>query len=339
MRSATAWKKIAFAALGALAAGAAGAARLGIPQAMVAALAEKPPHVLSELEAIVGPLHRDPANWEEAVGPLHRRLPGPGVARAEVELAIDPFHQDPRKVKDPPLKHWDLDFPWCRDACRRLLAARFPEMRELRVDGRRVLRFGDLYFTELDIAYGFRLSWYDREPLFAVPLRSANETVKLANALAAVAHAGFTRQAVVAQFGPLTRDAGWNADVLHRETWDLFYEPAGAAKPQRFSISFKRPLPSRELLPKLGILKPAVRSEDVHLESRCIFDQTKRMSLETGYPMPAVGGYAVSLCVDPQGLIETREHAPGSPVWSAEGSQIISFEALPPWLDPRQKRM
>jgi hypothetical protein len=88
MRNTAAWK-IAFAALGALAAGAAGAGKPGNPAAVVQALAEKP-HVLSELEAIVGSLHRDPAQWEQAVGPLHRVSPGPGIARADVELAIDP---------------------------------------------------------------------------------------------------------------------------------------------------------------------------------------------------------------------------------------------------------
>lgn len=89
--------------------------------------------------------------------------------------------------------------------------------------------------------------------------------MKLVKALAAIANAGFSRQAVVAHLGALTRDPGRNADVLHTERWDLAYEPAGAAKPQRFSVSFKRPLPSRDLLPRLGIRKPEVRSGDTHL--------------------------------------------------------------------------
>ncbi len=324
--------------LGALAPGAASAAQPANPAAVVQALVEKPPQVLSDLEAVVGSLHRDPTKWEQAVGPLHRVSPGPGVARADVELAIDPFHQDPREEADPSLRHWDLDFLSDREACRRLLAARFPKMKELRVDGRRVLRFGELYLTGLDTADGFRLSWYDREPLFAIPQRSARETAKLVESLAAIANAGFTRTAIVARFGPLTNDPGWNADVLRTETWDLFYQPAGAAKPKRLSISFKRPLPSRELLPKLGLLKPAVRANDAHAELLCIFDRAKPVSIETGYPMPAVGGYAVNLCVDRHGLIDTKENLPTSPVWSVEGTRIISLEALAPWL-PGQERM
>ena len=315
--------------IGTLAAGEADTARSGDPAAVIAALVAKPPQALSELEAIVGPLHRDPAKWEDAIGPLNRVSPGPGVARAGVELAIDSFHQDPQKVSDPALGHWDLDFVAGREACRQLLAARFPKIRELRVDGRRVLRFGDFYYSELGADSGFRLSWYDQEPLFAIPLRSAGETAKLVKALAAIASAGFSRQSVVAHLGPLTRDPGQNADVLHTETWDLTYEPAGAAKPQRFSVSFKRPLPSRDLLPRLGIRKPAVESGDTHMRSRTLFDQAKRLSLETGYPLPAVGGYAISLDVDPHGLIETKGRLPGSPIWSAEGSQILSLEAFP----------
>jgi hypothetical protein len=324
--------------MGAVAAGADGA---GNPAGVVAALAGKPPHVLSELEAIVGPLHRDPAKWGDAVGPLYRVFHEPAFARATVELAIDPFHQDPQKVADPSLRHWDLDFLSGRVASRRLLAARFRDLREIRVDNRIISRFGDLYLTDLDTADGFRLSWYDREPLFAVPLRNASETAKLVEALAAVAHAGFTRQAVVARLGALKPDPGHGADVLRTETWDLIYEPLGAAKPQRLTINFKRPLPARELLPKLGILKPAVRSNDTHLQSRDIFDQaiSIRDSYKTGYPLPAVGGYAVEIHVDPEGLIEMKERTPGSPVWSADGARIISFTALAPWLDPKQKRL
>ncbi|MFL6261591.1 MAG: hypothetical protein ACJ76Y_17995 [Thermoanaerobaculia bacterium] len=314
--------------MGAMAAGAAGS---GNPATVVAALAGKPPRVLSELEAVVGPLHRDPAKWADAVGPLYRVSPRAGVARATVELAIDPFHQDPPKVADPALRHWDLDFLAGRDACERLLAARFPKPRELRVDNRRILRFGDLYLTDLDVDGGFRLSWYDREPLFAVPLRNASETARLVEALAAVADAGFTRQAVVTRLGALAPDPGRNADILRTETWELFYEPIGAAKPRRFTINFKRPLPARELLPKLGIQRPAVKSGDTHLQSRTVFDLAKRSSPETGYPLPAVGGYAVSLEVDPNGLIATREWIAGSPIWSADGAQIIAFEAFPPW--------
>ncbi|HEX4960101.1 MAG TPA: hypothetical protein VF173_04635 [Thermoanaerobaculia bacterium] len=310
--------------------GAANAAKAGNPAQVVAALAAKPPQVLSELEAVVGPLHRDTAKWEDAVGPLRRLSPGPGVARVDVELAIDVFHQDPQKVQDPSLKRWDLDFLSGREASRRRLAERFPKAQELRDGGRRVLRFGDFYYSELDVEGSFRLTWYRDEPLFAIPLRSEGETAKLVNDIAAVAKAGFSRQAVTARFGALTHDPRREVDAVRSATWDLEFSPPGAAKPERFTISFERPLPSRDLLPQLGIERPAVHAGDTHLQSRTIIDLAHRMSLETGYPLPAVAGYVIDISVDPKGLVETSEHVPGSPVWSADGSQIVSFAAFLP---------
>ena len=309
--------------------GAAGG-KTATPLDAVAALIDKPPGVLSELEAIVGPLHRNPARWEDAIGPLHRVSPGPAVARAGVELAIDIFHQDPSKVEDPRLAHWDLDFQTGRDACRRLLAQRLPKPQELRDGGRPVLRFGDFYFTALDAGDGFRLTWYREEPLFAIPGRSESGTARLLADLAAIANAGFTRQAIEARLGRLVHDPRENADVLHAGTWDLTYEPSGAARPERFTINFRRPLPSRDLYSRIGIERPAVRSGDVHMQSRDVFDQAHRSSPKTGYPSPALRGYVIDIGVDPEGLVKTDQRAPGGPVWKAEGSRIVSFSAFLP---------
>lgn len=303
-------------------------AKPGEPSQVIAALVEQPPGVLSQLEAIIGPLHRDPVKWEDAVGPLHRLAPGPGVAKADVELGIDTYHEDPRKVTDPSVIHWSLDFLADRDACRRLLAARFPAPRELHDGGRRVLRFGDFYFSELDVAGGFRLAWYRQEPLFAIPERSERETAKLVADLAAVANAGFTRQAVAAHLGPLTYDREWDEDILRSPTWTLKYSPAGAAKPKRFYLVFKRPLPSQGLLPRFGIQRPAVHSHDVHGIGRTIVDLDHPVSSETGYPMPALRGYIIDIQVYPKGLTAIDDH---SLAWSAEGSQIFSINA---WLPP-----
>lgn len=298
------------------------------PAGVVAALADKQPRVLSELEAVVGPLRRDPAKWEEAVGPLRRISPGPAVARAHVDLGIDIFHQDPRKVEDPSLGHWELDFTSGRDASRRLLAGRFPKAAELRGDdGRRVLRFGDLYFSELDVDGGFRLSWYCNEPLFAIPQRNEQETAKLVAGLAAVANAGFTRQAIAAHLGPLAYDPQRGLDVLRTGTWTLDYKPTGAARPERIAIDFKRPLPARDLLPRLGIQRPGVISGDTHMQSRTVIDLAKRFSPEIGHLLPAVKDYGIRISVDQEGLIKTGEKRPGTPIWSAEGAQILSLSA------------
>src|SRR6185295_15951679 len=81
----------------------------GDPRAVVVALAVQRPGLLSGLETIVGPLHRDRARWEEATGPLDRPRPSPAVRRVHVELGIDPFHFDPRKVEDPRLSSYALE--------------------------------------------------------------------------------------------------------------------------------------------------------------------------------------------------------------------------------------
>ena len=300
------------------------------PPAVVAALVQQPPSVLSGLESIVGSLHRNPAEWEDAIGPLRRISPGPAVARVYVEMAIDPFHQDPSKVVDPSLKHWALDFRKGRDACRKLLAQRLPGPAELRDGGRPVLRFGDFYFSALDASDGFRLSWYREEPLFAIPERNEAETARLLADLAAIANAGFTRQAIEARLGRLVPDRWKETDLLHGATWDLSYAPSGAARPKEFTIHFQRPLPSRDLYSRIGIERPAVRSNDVHMQSRDVFDQAHRLSTETGYPMPALRGYVIDIGVDPEGLVKTDQRAPGSPVWKAEGSRILSFQAFLP---------
>ena len=76
--------KAAFAGVMALMGALAAEGGAGNPASVVAALVGKPPHVLSELEAIVGPLHRDPAKWGDAVGPLYGVSHEPAFSPAEL---------------------------------------------------------------------------------------------------------------------------------------------------------------------------------------------------------------------------------------------------------------
>jgi hypothetical protein len=326
----TFWRSALLIGIGGAIAAGAGLATHRDPGSLVGALIENAPSSLGELEAIIGDLHRDPAKWEDAIGPLRRGALGRGVARAEVELDIDLFHQRPDTVKDPRLSSWSLDFAVGRQSCRRLLRARFPHPSELTDAGRRVLRCGDFYLSELDVADGFRLSWYRRQPAFAIPERDASATAKLVEALAAVAHEGFSRASIVARLGPLAYDSGLGVEVLRQATWIVKYAPAGAAQPDSFRIELERPLPGRDLLPRLGIERPVVAAADVHMQSRRILDLAHPTPAETGYALPAAGGYAVDVRVDPQGLVRVPGHEAGSPLWSAEGAQIIALQAFPP---------
>ncbi len=300
------------------------------PAAVVAALIAQPPRRLSELEAIIGPLPRDRAKWEEAVGPLEASAPSPAVARARVELSIDVFHQDPTEVEDPALGSYTLRFTSGWEACRRLLAASFPAPRALVRFGRPVSRFGDLYLTDPALGGSFALSWYSQEPEFAIPVRGAEETARLVEGLAAVARAGFTRRAVEERFARLAYDPGREEDQAAGETWTVRFEPPGAAVARELWVSFRRPLPAAALLPKIGIPEWRIVSGDTHLQSRHLVGWPRRLDPETGYSLPAVGGYVLRLQVSGEGLTQTTEEYPASPVWSSDDPQLLSFHAFRP---------
>jgi hypothetical protein len=78
-----------------LAATPAGAANNAEAETMVALLLTSAPRQLSQLEAVVGDLRRDVSRWQDAVGPLDRRSPSPGISRVRAQMAIGMYHQDP----------------------------------------------------------------------------------------------------------------------------------------------------------------------------------------------------------------------------------------------------
>lgn len=300
------------------------------PAAVVTAIAANPPRTLSQLAAIVGPLPRDRSKWDEAVGPLVVSAPSPAVARARVELSIDVFHLDPTEVEDPSLGSYVLRFTSRYEASRSALAAAFPAPNELARFGRPVWRFGDLYLSDAAAGGSFSLSWYSRDPEFAIPVRSEAETDKLVEGLAFVAKAGFTRRAVEERFGRLTYDPSREEDVVAGETWQVYFEPPGAEVARELVVVLERPLPGAALLPKLGISSWRVVSGDTHLQGRHVVAWPRRMDPVTGYSLPSVEGYVLSLEVRRDGLIETEEDYPGSPVWRADDPQVSSFHAFLP---------
>ena len=146
----------------------------------------------------------------------------------------------------------------------------------------------------------------------------------------AIADAGWTRQAIEARLGKLTPNSGSDEDQIERELWSLEFEPAGAAKPERVHIAFRRPLQGADLIRRLGIEEPRITAGDTHMQSRGVIDLKHRLSLETGYPLPARGGYALDIEVSREGLIETKEEYPASTVWRTDDPQILWLTALAP---------
>lgn len=300
------------------------------PESVVSALLDHPPRLLSELEAVIGPLQRDRDQWEQAVGPITRAHPSLAVAEATVFFDIDVYHQHPEKVEDPGLSRWELRFAAGERVSRWLLEKVYPETKPLEREGEAVERFGAFYLLPGGTDDAFVLAWYDSEPKFAIPRRTAAESARLLEALAAVAEAGFSRAAVEKHFGVLSYDKGWNQDEVKGETWHLKFKPAGAPLARELVVSFKRPLAGSSLLPRLGIPVWRVTSPDVHLQSRSIDEWPTRLHPETGYPMPAFKGYVLDIEVDEEGLVKTNEESPGSPVWRAEEPLIRSFHAFLP---------
>ena len=296
----------------------------------VGAIVDAKPESLSQLEACIGRLGRDRTNWEEAVGPLRREAPSPALRRARVSFAIDVFHQDPQEVEDPNLAEYLLSYPAGLAAARAVLRERLGEPKALRQDERPVERYGEFYVLPDAAGDGFQLAWYADEPDFAIPERSAAETTKLTDDLVAIADAGWTRQAIEARLGKLTPNSGSDEDQIERELWSLEFEPAGAAKPERVHIAFRRPLQGADLIRRLGIEEPRITAGDTHMQSRGVIDLKHRLSLETGYPLPARGGYALDIEVSREGLIETKEEYPASTVWRTDDPQILWLTALAP---------
>jgi hypothetical protein len=318
-----------------LAAGPAGAAATADAETMVALLLASPPRQLSQLEAVVGGLRRDVSQWQDAVGPLDRLSPSPGIARVRAALAIDMYHQDPPKVADPSLAEYLLEFPAGREAARRLLAAAFPGPAELAEGGEKVWRYGDFYFRERGAADGFALAWYSFEPLFAIPARGPEETAALGEKLAAVAAAQFSLAAVERHFGKLQPVPRSSSGEVAGPTWRLEYSPAGAEFPKTFALSLKRPLPAEKLVARLGLRRPVVTTVDVHMRSRVVAEmldyeehlrQVEQRSAEVEGRAPAgARSYQISISVDYEGLQKTGGRVYG--LWSIEGAGIRSFAA------------
>jgi hypothetical protein len=298
---------------------------------LVVRVVQAAPSNLSELEAVIGRLERDRSNWADAVGPLRRETPSSVLRRVRVSLVIDPFHQDPRKVEDPLLAEYLLSFGEGVTAARLALRFHLGGGDVLRREGERAVeRFGSFYLTADAAGEGFNLAWYREEPEFAIPLRSEDETRRLTEAIGAVADARWTREAIERQWGALRPNVDKGADQLIFELWSLEFHPIGAAKPKRLHISFRRPLDGAALIRRLGIEEPRVTAGDVHQQSRGVIDFAHRLSLETGYPLPARGGYALDIEVADQGLVKTDEDYPASPVWKTDRPQITWITALAP---------
>ena len=296
------------------------------PSEVVAALFREPPGELAALEKIVGPIGRDRSKWEDAVGPLTRTRPAGPIAKLRVELAVDIYHFDPRKVEDPRLGSYQLDFREGRRAVRGLLEKLAGPPRELAAGGRRVLRFKALYYQESGAADGFSLAWYRTEPDFAVPRRTEQETVRLATGLAVLLRDGISRAAIEERFGKLTPKPDQGYDEVKGADWELHVRPAGGPAVEEVVFVTRRPVPGKAIVGALGLKEPGVIRTGLHVLESLVVDVQ-------GIWLPVVHGYAVEIRLDRIApLVKTDRKRGAEPIYQSRDYPIRSLRI---WRQPQ----
>ncbi len=293
-----------------------------------ARIIEQCPRRLSELEKITGKLGRDP---EKDFMHLARHVGSGGMGAVEVDYAIDIHHQDPREVEDPALGRYSIAFDSGLTLCLDLLEKKYGEPRMGEKDGAQVYRFDTAPSSHPKVAAGFylypaegdafRLEWRDSVPDFAFPARAAEDAKDLEGKIIALLGQEMSRDRFQSVLGALEKDGDWDRDVIRTGTWTFASEPAGAARPERFTFSFGPPIDAAGIIEALGVKKPVVVSTDVHMTSRIVADYGTRA-------FPEAGGYRIELHVEEKGLVSTKLDWPASVVWKAESYRIESIEGM-----------
>jgi hypothetical protein len=288
---------------------------------LVTALIAAEPRDLLALEAVIGPVRRDPRRWTDAVGPLRRAHLSALVAEVTIGLAIDLHHQDPRRVTNPPLKDYRLRLAAGRSEALAALQKAGAVVR-LTDGGTEVLRFGRFY-ARTSAGDGFVLEWHATEPRFAQPRPSGPEQAALVDRVVSVLREGPSRAVLQRQFGELRLDRDWGCDAAAGSGWSLQACPSGAARPGRLSLRFKPPLPGDAIVAALAVTEPVVVATDVHMTTRYLLDWKSRA-------FPMAHGYRVTIAVPTVGLEMTDRTWPASPVWRAPRLQVMSIDFEPP---------
>ena len=279
---------------------------------------------LSQLADLVGPIPRDPSDWNQAIGPITRSRPSPPVAEVKVSFEIDIFHQDPEKVADPLLAGYEIELLWPRAACRKLLEARLGEPRVIQREGKRMLQLAKLYFLEdSGAADRCRLAWYSDAPEWSWPARTPMETRQLLVALNGLLRDGPSIDNLARHFKGLAPKADWTEfKVEGTGGWTAYVSSGASRSLKQVTFSFRPALPGRTLLATLGFRDPVVVAPDVHMQSRSVVDMARREEL---VDWPKVHGYEVSIHVDERNLRKTDEEWPGSPVWRSDELQVTGL--------------
>jgi hypothetical protein len=282
---------------------------------LVARLAGLKTPWLRELEAVVGPLHRDLSVWEEAVGPLRRDLAQGPIEHLDVRFTIDFYHQDPQREENVQLASWDVLFRGGADEALARLRQRFGEGQPLDYAVGHPHRFGDLFLTPLP-AGRFQLAWYAEEPEWAVPRRSPADERALEDRLIVFLRSGIRNETIEKAFarpGPLAERSSLGAQGPQ---WRLEVSPDPGGRPRWVSIEIRGlPLDATRLIASLGLREPGLIASDVHLSNPDLSD------LQTG-KQPVVDGYEVDVRLDQELLAPVPARRPATAAWKPKSWRI-----------------
>jgi len=293
---------------------------------IVAALVESVPKRLSELENIVGSLARDPKlNMME----LTRNIDSAAIGTVSAHLAIDIYHQDPRKVEDPDLSRFSVAFKSGYSDAMALLGKKYGQAKSFEKDGKTGYRFdttASFYLLGNSGFYifpgeggAFVLEWRDTVPDFAIAQRTEQETQDIESKLLNLLASGLSGSRFQEVLGAYSVDKFRNENVIRRDTWMFEARPSGSTAPEYFIFTFAPPLDGKKIIEALGIKQAVVVSTTVHQTNRVLADFKNRT-------YPKVGKYGITIDVEDANLESTDLRWGASPVWQAKNYRIQSIE-------------
>lgn len=272
------------------------------------------PTDLRNLEAVLGPLNRDPSIWEEAIGPLTRQRVSPGIGLVRVSFDIDPYRQEPREIDNPALASYEIVAQVGEKAASEMLRDHLGKPRRIRYQGGEMSAYGRFYLDAL-AEDRFRLLWYAEEPEFAIPPRSRGEEERLIRGLGALFADGFDRKTLIRRLGRLEKDPQEGCEAIHEDSWQLEACPDGAEVFDRLSFRFRPPLPGDEVVQALGVERPVVVSTDSRELGRVVADRNRGL--------PVLRGYSIEISIRDEGLEPLGEPVHGLPAWRPTGGLQI----------------
>ena len=283
---------------------------------IVRTLAALEPVFLHDLEAVIGPLDRDPSVWQEAVGPLRRQRVAPGIGLVQVAFDLDLEREDPREMPNPRLASYEVVGLLGQREVSDILRDQSGKPRKIRREDGPIFQYQRFYLDPLQDD-GFRLQWFAETPDFAIPPRPRGLEERLIRDLGALIEDGFPRDRLERRLGRLEQVPGAPCEEIREDSWRMEACPAGAETFDRITLRFRPALPGYELVQAMGVEEPLVRATDSR-DVRVLTDGEGRA--------PTIRGYVVEATVGDQDLEQLAEPIRGRTAWRP--TEALEIEVL-----------